>query len=961
MKRRLLLILFVCISGKIYSQLSLHAVVQNTTCQTNHGHNLNGLNIGTGRINITATGGIAPYTYAISGSHTYTHTQNNGYFPQLYIGNYTITVTDAAGLSKDTIISISSNLPIPSLDLPTYTIPSSCTGNDGSLTYNATAGTAPFLYSINGGASYSTSNMFKNLSYGLYICDIQDANGCISYSWIVYIPTDNRCGFSAYANNVLTSCESETDQQMIEFLPYTSVIPPYKISYNDSDHYKLPNNIINRYGTYYTNDTLSVFGEGFHDFYVKDTVTNKTFKGTFAVGLSCTLNINLVSIDASCSKSDGGLTVTAKGGVLPYTYSMDGVNWQTDNTFKGLPTGNYTVSVMDATGALSSAVGIVYNKCPVISVKKTYDCSTNLGTILVTGTKGVTPYQYSMDGIHFTADSVFNNISAGSYTITLKDANGFKDSVQNFRIFNTCLNVTFTGNDPICISYGTEYVTVHVTGGTAPYNYQIFYPNGGSNTLSNSNIFNVFPGTFRVVVVDSNAVTDTVMLTIAGNVSDQLKYNLGNDTTLCYGQTVTYLPNLSAASYTWQDGSTGNSYTVSKAGKYWVNAKLNGCTGSDTVNVTYLNLTNQIFNTHDTTLCVGNSITLNAQNPGAAYLWNSQATTQTQTETTSGKYWVQVKLYGCSASDTINLHFITGPSINLPKDTSFCSGKQVTLHTGNTAATYLWNNNTTQNSITVNQAGKYWVAATQYGCTNYDTIQVTQNPAPSISLGNDTTLCEGTTWLLNATTNNATYVWQDGTSAPVFNITSPGKYSVKVTASDGCDTTGLITVNYITRPVIHLGNDTTLCLTDQLILNAYYYNSKYLWQDGTTGPTFDVSKAGLYKTEVTNTCGSTSDSISIQFKNCDCEFFVPNAFTPNGDGLNDIFKPGYKCYFSAYSFQIYNRWGQVVFSTHNPLEGWDGRLNGLNQPLGTYVWEISFYDTYLQQSTLKKGVVVLIR
>ncbi|HUZ59130.1 MAG TPA: hypothetical protein VMU83_10135 [Hanamia sp.] len=168
-----------------------------------------------------------------------------------------------------------------------------------------------------------------------------------------------------------------------------------------------------------------------------------------------------------------------------------------------------------------------------------------------------------------------------------------------------------------------------------------------------------------------------------------------------------FVPHFSASSscaanvsYTWQDGSTNDNFSVSQPGKYWVSVNADGCLASDTIKIDYLSF-NKIFPTNDTTLCLGNSIILNGGNPGANYLWNDNSHAQMLTVNQSGKYWVTVTTNGCSASDTIVCNFIAGPVINLGNDTTICEGQKLILHAGNNTALYLWNNNTTADSLLV--------------------------------------------------------------------------------------------------------------------------------------------------------------------------------------------------------------------------------------------------------------------
>jgi gliding motility-associated-like protein len=155
--------------------------------------------------------------------------------------------------------------------------------------------------------------------------------------------------------------------------------------------------------------------------------------------------------------------------------------------------------------------------------------------------------------------------------------------------------------------------------------------------------------------------------------------------------------------------------------------------------------------------------------------------------------------------------------------------------------------------------------------------------------------------------------------------------------------------------------DTTLCVSQQWLIDVTYPRSIYRWQDGSTMPQYKVTSEGLYSVDVTNTCGTTTGTSIVKYDNCDCNFYVPNAFTPNNDGNNDVFKPRYICLFSSYTLKIFNRWGQLVFASANPDNGWDGRLNGQAQPTGSYIWVMLYKDSLKGKMIEQKGIVELIR
>ncbi len=949
MKTRLLFLLFVLINAVAFGQLKINAVGTNTTCQRAHGHNLNGINIGTGKIKATATGGQPPYTFSIAGNYTTPRSQNNGYFPQLFTATYKVSVTDINGLYSDTSITIAATLPIPNIDYPILGRPSGCSTTDGTISLHTLSGTPPFLFSLDGGSTYSTDSVFKNLTQGFYMCDVLDGNQCMSFSWEGYINSPAQCKITSGQDKVLSACNNDADQEIVYVYPTTD--SAIQISY-DGINYRKPN-----FG--YWKDTVSNWGGGVHLIYLKDTITGETARSAITVGKSCVLYITFISTDASCQQNDGTLTVMATGGTPPYTYTLDGDNYQTSNVFTGLASGGYTVTVMDVSGAIYSGVGTVSNKCPAVTLTEMDEtCGGKNGTIKASAVKGTKPYLFSIDGTNFQTDSIFTGLAPGKYTVTIKDALGYKDSTA-ITVSTVCIQIQVNVGREYCNNKNGSIILT-ASGGYYPYQYSF---NGGP-FQSNSYLNNLGAGTYTYTVMDAKGSTKSGTAIVTDTLTGP-NVNLGNDTTLCAGQTLKLVLSNPNTSYHWQNNSTDSFFTITSAGKYWVVASNKDCTARDTINVQYLSLgIGNIFQNHDTTTCIGNTITLNAGHTGATFLWDDNSTNQTRTVNTDGKYWVKVSNSSCSASDTIACHFVPGPIIVFPSDTSLCNTRQLILNAGNINATYLWNDGSINSTLVVTKAGTYTVAATANGCTTHDTIKVTIKPNPQIALGNDTTLCTGQTVMLNATAQNpigvATYFWQDGTTSPFYTVNKKGSYSVTVLAN-GCDTTGKITINYNAKPVVNIGVDTTLCNADKLVLNATYPQSSYLWQDGSSKPSFTVTTAGIYSVDVTNYCGTVKDSITVQYENCDCVFYIPSAFSPNGDGKNDVFKPSYKCFFTDYRLNIFSRFGKIVFSSTNADTGWDGMINGQQQPTGVYVWEISYFDTFTNKPVKKTGTMMLLR
>ena len=930
----------------------LTPTVTNPTCITAFGHNY--ASVSNGSILVTATGGTAPYTFSING-YNLSYTQNNGYFPNLNAGFYSVVVTDAGGQYAYFTTTLAYAYPLPQIDLIyTLTSASTCLSADASLSIEASGGTPPYLYSIDGGLTYQASGIFTNLNQGYYEGIVKDANGClVEKSPSNGIGSPGQCGIDGGIAQIgYTACSGDgkiTSYASHAFVPYHDT-DPWNFSY-DGVHYHTPNDGL-------TQDSTSGISPGINYVWIEDTTTGQTYKAAFTIVKSCFIYITFIGVDASCHQSDGAITVLAANGVAPFTYTMDGIHYQTSNVFTGLASGNYSVTVKDANGQTNSATATVYNKCPTVSATETdAACGQNNGTITATGFKGTLPYAFSIDGVHFQPGTAFSGLASGNYTVTIRDANGFSDSTYVV-IRNNCLQLVLNTVDLTCGQQNGS-ITVSVSNGTAPYQYSI----DGVTFQLNHFFTGLDSGRYTITVKDAGGLvssTDTVLIAIpvpqiTADIVPASCDNTGGSFTLHHiGGTPPLL-------YSIDNGYNAKSDSVFSnldSAQYVAMAQdAHGCIARDTFRLPALP-TPAVTLGDDTVLCLGDTLALVAPvSPGYSYVWQDGSTSFTDSAYRTGIYSVQVtNAYACSASSSVYIRFRALPVAQLGGDTALCMGRVLPLQALAPGA-YLWSDGSTGPRLSVSTPGLYWLQVTDSACVQRDSLTVTYKPMPSIALGNDTSLCIGQTLLLTAANPNATYLWQDGSTAPDFTVSAAGDYRVTVT-ENGCDTTGSINVgNYITKPLVAFTADTTLCVTQQWVIDASYPGATYLWQDGSTMPQYTVKTEGTYTVSVTNSCGTTTDGTVVTFENCACKVSMPSAFTPNGDGMNDIFMPRYTCVFKSYALKVYNRWGQLVFGSENPAIGWDGGV----QTTGVYVWSLSYTDSITGKTTHKSGTVVLTK
>ncbi len=250
-------------------------------------------------------------------------------------------------------------------------------------------------------------------------------------------------------------------------------------------------------------------------------------------------------------------------------------------------------------------------------------------------------------------------------------------------------------------------------------------------------------------------------------------------------------------------------------------------------------------------------------------------------------------------------------------------------------------------------------------CTFHQDTFIVKGISYSLYLGPDQMSCDGTPVPLEVGVPGATYLWPDGSTASQYLADTSGNHWVAV-SKDGCtasDSIGILVINIQQD----LKNDTTLCYEDAgsfITLTANLSpGATVLWSTGSTAPAIQASDSGLYWVQVNNKECVGTDSVYLHRQYCDCPLMFPTAFTPNGDGVNDQFKPALApaCAVAEFKMQVYNRWGQLLFVSYRADEGWDGTYNGRAADLGTYYYQLQMKTGIRERETTKQGDFVLIR
>lgn len=511
---------------------------------------------------------------------------------------------------------------------------------------------------------------------------------------------------------------------------------------------------------------------------------------------------------------------------------------------------SYTVTVTDANHCVNTATkSIIVHPLPTISINgRTPFCQNQSTTLTATG---------ALNYIWNTGETT-NTITtsyASTYSVTGTDANGCSSSAEK-QVSIKQINAQITGNRFFC--HGQS--TILSVAGNENYTYQW-------NDGSTSNSLEIYTaGDYSVSVTNSLGCTNV----ISASVSEYAlpTPNITGTATICHGRS-TILRATGGNSYTWSNGSSNAYISVNESGTYYVTVTNQaGCSATTSETVIVNPLPTITINTR-TNICQGESVSLYAQSPtGIQYIWpmsGQQSQLITVSPNTTTTYTVNVTDdNNCTNSAQTTINVQNNPSVFLSGPSTICQGETATL-TALGGNAYLWNNGTATNSINVTQSGTYTVTVfNAYNCSASQSATLTVNSLPKFTLTADTSICQGQSVALVASSvPDCIYSWSTGSSHRTIMVNSSGTYHVTVTNANGCSRTRSVNVDVNSNPSVALLGNTSFCEGDQTTLTVQSeVGNSYVWNTGEQNTPLQVREAGTYTVTITNSYGCTNTASS---------------------------------------------------------------------------------------------------
>lgn len=940
------------------------------------------------------TTGLGPFTFTLNPGNI---TQTTSTFTGLAAGPYTATFTNFQGCTSNPV-----NFTIVNGAGPTGSAVStaaSCAGaNDGTV---AVVPTVPgiYTYTLNPGNITQNTPVFTGLTAGNYVVFYSIPNACSSNNFNIAVAGGPPQ--SGTTSQTPTSCSGVNDGTITVNPSGTG---PFTYTLN-------PGNIIQ------VSPTFTGLGPGTY------TVSFTTAANCNSGNLPAVTIVNGAAPTGTTSQTttscpgvnDGTITVTPSG-TGPFTYTLNPGNvTQTNPTFTGLGPGTYTVSFTTAANCNSGnlpAVTIINGAAPVGTATSTATtCPTaSDGTITVTPT-GAGPYTFTLNPGNITQVSpTFTGLSANTYTISFTTGAGCAGVVNSNVVVAAGPNLTSTiaVNQPVCNGINSGSVTITPTSGNAPFTY-ILSP--ANIPQANQTFLGLAPGTYTYGFTDAGGCTGSGTFTLATN--PPIFANGSLTMPLCNGG------NNGSISFAATGGVPGYQYLLLPGAVYQASNTFNGLTAG-----TYsFRIRDNVNCTKDTTITLGEPTLLTATainnvaatcngNDGTIQITGNGGTPTYSYSIDNGVTYVASNIIvapsvgnypnirvsdanGCVANASTTVALLDTMRLELGVDTTICAGGSIVLQPQTNAQTNIFNwttipaasintlsNPAIKNPTASPTAPTSYVLNASWGiCSRRDTVTINVLRRPVANAGADVTICpaESTTLTGTATNTSGTvnYLWSPATFLNRVDsnvvIASPPNgssttYTLTVTDNYGCNFTVTDAVVVTVRPRVNAfaGNDTIAAtgLPHQLFGSG---GSQYLWSPAaplnnasSANPIATLNADTRFTLIVQDVIGCFGyDTVFIKVYDGPA-YYVPTAFTPNGDGRNDIFRAVPSGVVSTEYFRVFDRWGKLVFETSKWLKGWDGTYQGRPQAGGAYVWIIKGRDKD-GKTIERKGTVILIR
>jgi gliding motility-associated-like protein len=813
-------------------------------------------------------------------------------------GSYTFTWTETTGVgctSTDQVVVQFSNV-----QFNQTVVNSTCGNADGSITLTANSGITPYTFSIDNGATTQATGVFSGLGSGTYNIIVEDAIQCTATGTINVQDLGGPTLDGINGNNL--TCNAVCNGSI-------------SINATGATQFSINNGV-----NFQALNTFTNLCAGVYNIVVADNL-NCEVSGTITITEPTALTHTTTPVNLVCNNQcNGQITINASGGTTNYQYSIDnGATTSLSNVFSNLCSGTYNILVTDANSCTSTSQVVLSQPNPLSVTIGITDatcfgqCNGMMNSIPAGGT-GAGTYSYSWSPAVGGNVPLVTNLCAGTYNLTITDGNGCVLDTNGILVGApvavTIDNVTIVNE--LCGGDCNGSLTINSSGGTSYSLDGITY--GASNVFSN-----LCAGNYTVYTQDANGCSASEPVVITGPTPVQVQAS--GSSTICIGGTANLTSVASGGvggyTYAWDNGGITQNINVSPTNSQTycvVVTDANGCNSPNSCVTIDLHPALNLIALSDQSLCAGESTQITAVGGGGnggpyTYTWNQGV--------------------GVGQTQTVSPAFTTTYTVTLSDN---CETPDITADV----------------TITVNTIPNISFSADNFdGCAPV-AASFTQSNVPAGS--------------------QCFWSFGDGGASTDCNIVNysfenPGCWDVtlNIITPEGCQSSSTIP-NYICvydypNPSFEFGPQPTTVLNPTInFQNQTSGVNSYNWifdtngaaaTNNATNPSYTFPDAGFYEVCLEAISAQGCPGVTCDIVEIKEEFiiYVPNAFTPDGDGLNDLITPvisGIEP--NSYEFLVFNRWGELIFQSQIVGQGWDGTYKSVMSQQDVYVWKVKVKD-----------------
>ncbi|MFL5764615.1 MAG: gliding motility-associated C-terminal domain-containing protein [Bacteroidia bacterium] len=680
---------------------------------------------------------------------------------------------------------------------------------------------------------------------------------------------------------------------------------------------------------------------------------------TITTGTGAAVDLMYWGNDTICSQDT--VILVGSPGFVDYTWIP---SMETGMSYTTTGPGTYYVQATNLEGCISSDSVIVYAYPEVTppTVSDTTVCPGTSLTLNASGTGSIYWFNELVNGnVVGTGSSLPVSMGQNDSTFFVANNNGTCMSAAvpvNVNIFNGSQKPVIIGRPVVCAG-DTLFLEVGAPAAGTTYTW-----NGPGITAFDSTHLFVYPvtlatsGYYSVTAFSGFCAsqTDSIYITVNDPV---LHPFTSSSYVICQYDTLILLTDTLPGSYLWNNGSTAMNNPVTAAGQYYYTyTDPSGCTAQSDTTALSLLAAPLLAAIPDTSVCAGTPLTYTATNDSSLVVsWYDAAHNflaggfTYSISTVTGPTILIVEATdtnGCtSLSNTITIS-ITPPVASpiLTVSDSICTGDSLVLSANSLAGyTYYWSGPGGFSSgsispliypVTASSGGIYQLYVVNGYCvSDTGSVTITTVDPPTITASGDIVICAGNSAMLSAVSSTGNYSWSTGETTSAVSVAPVSTTTYSVQASNRCGTVSDdVTVTINPNPLVNAGPDMTLISGETGTINASASTGTYSWTPSAglscincLEPVVDTNATGTYYLTVTDANGcSSTDEITVIISE-ECSAFFPNAFSPNGDGVNDVFRiKGDNI--TSVRMMIFDRWGEKVFETNDKNSGWDGKYKG---------------------------------